>query len=90
MPVPQPLYLSKPPLQRAAAAVDAGTLLRQAAAQAEAEELAARPAAPVVPLRADPPAAERTSRFAAMGIVDPADSAVTDLDEVLRRRRTAG
>jgi hypothetical protein len=90
VPVPQPLYLSKPPVQRTTPAVDAGTLLRQAAAQQEEAERAARPAAPVVPLRADPPAAARANRYAGMGILDPADSTVTDLDEVLRRRRSAG
>jgi hypothetical protein len=91
VPLPQPLYLSKPPVQRATPAVDAGTLLRQAAAQAEEAERAARPAAPVVPLRSDPPAAARAAnRYAGMGILDPSDTAVTDLDEVLRRRRSAG
>lgn len=88
VPVPQPLYLSKPPVQRMTPAVDSGTLLRQAAAQQVEAERAARPAAEVVPLRADPPV--RASRFAGMGIVDPAESTVTDLDEVLRRRRSAG
>ncbi|MEO5920784.1 MAG: hypothetical protein ABIQ01_06545 [Pseudolysinimonas sp.] len=90
VPVPEPLYLSKPPVQRATPAVDAGTLLRQAAAQQEEAERAARPAAPVTPLRADPPAASRASRYAGMGVLDPSDSTVTDLDEVLRRRRSAG
>ncbi len=91
MPLPQPLYLSKPPVQRMTPAVDAGSLLREAAAQAEEAERAARPAAAVVPLRADPPAAARTtSRYAGMGILDASDTAVTDLDEVLRRRRSAG
>jgi len=90
VPLPQPLYLSKPPVQRLTPAVDAGSLLRQAAAQAEEAERAARPAAPVVPLRADPAAARAESRYAGMGILDPSDTAVTDLDEVLRRRRTAG
>jgi hypothetical protein len=91
VPVPQPLYLAKPPVQRMTPAVDAGTLLRQAQAQAEEAERAARPAASVVPLRADPPAAARTSnRYAGMGILDASDTAVTDLDEVLRRRRSAG
>ena len=71
VPVPQPLYLSKPPVQRMTPAVDAGTLLRQAAAQQEEAERDARPAAPVVPLRADPPAAARANRYAGMGILDP-------------------
>jgi hypothetical protein len=90
VPLPQPLYLSKPPVQRMTPAVDSGTLLRQAAAQQEEAERAARPAASVVPLRTDPPPAARANRYAAMGILDPADSTVTDLDEVLRRRRSAG
>jgi hypothetical protein len=90
VPLPQPLYLSKPPVQRLTPAVDAGSLLRQAAAQAEEAERAARPAAPVVPLRADPAPARVASQYAGMGILDPSDTAVTDLDEVLRRRRTAG
>jgi hypothetical protein len=93
VPLPQPLYLSKPPEQRMTPAVDAGTLLRQAAAQQEEAERAARPAAEVVPLRADPPRASRTApanRYAGMGILDPSDNPVTDLDEVLRRRRSAG
>jgi len=89
--VPQPLYLSKPPVQRATPAVDAGSLLRRAAAQAEATERAARPSAPVVPLRSDPPAAARAAnRYAGMGILAPDDTAAPDLDEVLRRRRSAG
>ncbi len=90
VPLPQPLYLSKPPVQRTTPAVEAGSLLRQAAAQQQEAEREARPAAPVVPLRADPPAARSTSRYAGMGILDASDTAVTDLDEVLRRRRSAG
>ena len=75
--MPQPLYLSKPPVQRA---------IRAATPQVED----VRPAATVTPMRQDPPAAARRSGFAAMGIVDPADTAAPDLDEVLRRRRSAG
>jgi hypothetical protein len=90
VPLPQPLYLSKPPVQRMTPAVDSGTLLRQAAAQQVEAERASRPAAEVVPLRADPRPAARPNRYAGMGILDPADSTVTDLDEVLRRRRNAG
>jgi hypothetical protein len=90
VPLPQPLYLSKPPVQRTTPAVDAGTLLRQAAAQAR------RRSAPLVPPRPSsscgptrPPPAWPTAT-PGMGILDPADTAVTDLDEVLRRRRSAG
>jgi hypothetical protein len=90
--VPQPLYLAQPAPQRLQPAINAERVLREAAAAAEqAAREAARPAASVVPLRADPPAAARaTSRFAAMGIVNPDDTAAPDLDEVLRRRRSAG
>jgi hypothetical protein len=89
--MPQPLYLAKPATQRVTPSVNAERVLREAAAAAErAAREAARPAASVVALRSDPTAARSTSRFAAMGIVDPADTAAPDLDEVLRRRRSAG
>jgi len=88
--VPQPLYLSRPALQRAAPPVDAARLLREAAAEAEQAQRAARPPATVTPMRADQPAARGRSPFAAMGIVNPGDTEATDIDEVLRRRRSAG
>jgi hypothetical protein len=76
--VPAPLYKSRPAPQRVSPAVPRIV-----------EDL--RPSATVTPLRADPPAAARAkSGFAAMGIVDPADTSAPDLDEVLRRRRSAG
>ncbi|MCU1409297.1 MAG: hypothetical protein JWR04_4 [Rhodoglobus sp.] len=78
VPVPQPLYRSRPAPQRVASALP------------RVPEVEARPAAPVTPMRADPPAARVKTGFAAMGIIDPADTAAPDLDEVLRRRRTAG
>jgi hypothetical protein len=85
--VPQPLYLSKPNLAKPRAE----TLRPVHALPVAAEPAPARPAATVTPMRADPPAAARVkSGFAAMGIVDPADASAPDLDEVLRRRRTAG
>ncbi|CAN5364569.1 hypothetical protein BH09ACT4_BH09ACT4_09220 [soil metagenome] len=74
--VPQPLYLSKPPVQRAAKV-----------ATPQVEDV--RPAAAVTPLRTERPEPVK-SGFAAMGIVDPADTSAPDLDEVLRRRRSAG
>ena len=85
VPVPQPLYRSRPAPQRVTSALP------------RVAELDERPAAPVTPMRAEPPAAARVQRpresatgFAAMGIVDPSDTAAPDLDEVLRRRRSAG
>jgi hypothetical protein len=76
--MPKPLYLSKPAPQRVAPVLPV------------VEDV--RPAAPVTPMRQDPPAAVavRKSGFAAMGIVDPAETSAPDLDEVLRRRRSAG
>ena len=68
------------PGRGAAAAVplEAGRAARAAGAagafRPEAAVVDERPAAPVTPLRADPPAAARASRYAAMGIVDPADT----------------
>jgi hypothetical protein len=78
--VPAPLYRSRPPVQRARPEPQAAQLMREALAPGAP----VRPAAPVQPITA------AKSRFAAMGIVDPADTATPDLDEVLRRRRTAG
>jgi hypothetical protein len=79
--VPQPLYLSKPVAPRVAPA-------RSVVAAPVVPE---RAPATVTPLRADPPAAARAkSGFAAMGIVDPSETSAPDLDEVLRRRRSAG
>jgi hypothetical protein len=83
-PMPKPLYLSKPAPQR----VEPARVVAVDAAAAPAAQ-PARPAATVTPMRQDPPLPRR-SGFAAMGIIDPADTAAPDLDEVLRRRRTAG
>jgi hypothetical protein len=83
-PMPKPLYLSKPAPQRLEARPVA---VAEASAAVAAQP--ARPAATVTPMRQDPPL-PRKSGFAAMGIIDPADTAAPDLDEVLRRRRSAG
>lgn len=85
-PMPKPLYLSKPVAQR---------IERDRVERVVEDVLPVvadnRPAAKVTPMRQDPPAAARAkSGFAAMGIVDAADTAAPDLDEVLRRRRSAG
>lgn len=128
VPVPKPLYLSRPEYQSVAPTADAERLMREAAAAAEKalraahaepevvafarpstgqvaasvssaasspgstssaspsatpSSVSASPAAPPAP--AAPP-----SRWASMGIVDPAEATTPDLDEVLRRRRAAG
>jgi hypothetical protein len=85
VPVPKPLYLSRPVVEPVVIVADeVAAELRQAAAAAERARRAAE-AAPVV----EPIPITRPSRFAAMGIVDEGPAATPDLDAVLRRRRTA-
>jgi hypothetical protein len=85
VPVPKPLYLSRPVVEPVVIVADeVAAELRQAAAAAERARRAAE-AAPVV----EPIPITRPSRFAAMGIVDESPAATPDLDAVLRRRRTA-
>jgi hypothetical protein len=105
VPLPRPRYLEQPPAEPVVPRVDAAALLRAAAAEAERARRAAHEEPEVVPFRprampeaptaapAPVTAAARpagASRFARMGLLDPADTAATDLDEVLRRRRSAG
>ena len=88
VPLPKPLYLSKPPTQpivSEAALAQARSLLLAEAEEAERAMLEAERAEKVTPIIR--PAAASDSRFARMGIVDEAESTVTNLDEVLRRRR---
>jgi hypothetical protein len=81
VPVPKPLYLSRPQVSRAVdASLQAAAELRQAAADAERRLREAHQEPEVTPLR---PA----SRFAAMGIVDAAETGSPDLDAALARRR---
>ncbi len=105
VPVPAPLYLSRPEAQPVRPAMDLATQLRGAALASERAIRAAHEAPEVLPFRPQRPAApDRTaapvespamrhaapSRWAAMGRIDGADAAAPDLDEVLRRRRNAG
>jgi len=97
VPVPQPLYLSRSRVEswaaRAGAAGAADELVAAAAsaeevlraAQQQVRTIADR--SPETPARVAPTV---PSRFAAMGIVDAATTAVPDLDAVLARRRAAG
>jgi hypothetical protein len=88
VPLPKPLYLSKPAPQPVVIVADeVAAELRAAAARAERELRAARAAAAKPPV--EPIPISRPSRFAAMGIVDAGQTATPDLDAVLRRRRTA-
>jgi len=85
VPVPKPLYLSRPVVEPVVIVADeVAAELRQAAAAAEQARRVAE-AAPVV----EPIPFARPSRFASMGIVETGPAAAPDLDAVLRRRRTA-
>lgn len=87
VPLPRPLYLSKPPLQTAvseAALAEARQRILIEAAAAERARVLEEQAEKVTPI-VRPAASE--SRFARMGIVDDTARGVTDLDAALRRRR---
>lgn len=85
VPVPKPLYLSRPAPERSlVASLEAAAELRQAAADAERRLREAHEAPEVTPIR---PAAEVPSRFARMGFIEQQPEIRTDLDAVLRRRR---
>jgi hypothetical protein len=99
-PLPRPMYLTRGSvLQTAMASVDAGAELRKAASEAELARRAAEReiafAAAVTPITkptrtAAPAASAAQSKFASMGIVGDTESGISDLDDVLRRRRAAG
>ncbi len=92
--VPRPLYLSRSDrgslvaegsrgARLETAQPDHAELLRVAAAEAERTLRAAQAASEVARI-------PQPSRFARMGLVDQADAAPADLDEILRRRRAVG
>jgi hypothetical protein len=104
-PLPKPLHLSPGSIAQAAmASVDAAAQLRQAATEAELQRRARAMAEAIAPsevtpitrpvvaraaaAKAAPPAAP--SRFANMGIIGDTEPGMTDLDDVLRRRRSVG
>jgi len=86
------------------ASVDAAAQLRQAAAEAELQRRAVALAEAIAPSEVTPitrPVAARAaaakaapaaapSRFASMGIIGETEPGMTDLDDVLRRRRSVG
>lgn len=91
---PKPLYLSRP-APELRPRPDLEEALRHAVAESEANLRAAHAAPEVASMPAPAPAPSRfapakPSRFARMGRLDPALTETPDLDEVLRRRRTAG
>jgi len=83
--MPRPMYLSRPAPEPVTPRVDLQEALRAAAADAEATLRAAQASPEVVPLRSS-----RLSKYAGMGVIGPDAVATPDLDEVLRRRRSAG
>lgn len=86
VPVPKPLYMSRPAPERSlVASLEAAAELRQAAADAERRLREAHEAPEVTPIR--PAAPTAPSRFARMGFVEEQPETHTDLDAVLRRRR---
>lgn len=96
VPVPKPLYLSRPQVDRAVeASLDAAAGLREAAAAAERRLREAQESPKVTPIirpaAADTPApvAAPASRFARMGYLDGIEGETTDLDAVLQRRRAS-
>ena len=85
VPVPKPLYLSRPVPERSlVASLEAAAELRQAAADAERRLREAQDSPEVTPIR---PVAAAPSRFARMGFIEQQPETHTDLDAVLRRRR---
>ena len=85
--VPRPLYLSRPAPDSTAVRSDLAESLRAAAAASEEALRAAQESPEVAPLRVAP---RTPSKYAGMGVLGPDATASTDLDEVLRRRRSAG
>jgi len=98
VPLPKPLYMSKPQADRALeASLEAAAELRQAAADAQRKQREAEQQPNVSPIRPAAPAAAPASapasvpsRFASMGIIEPTETSKTDLDAVLARRRRVG
>lgn len=82
---PRPMYLSRPAPEPVVARADLQEALRAAAAEAEANLRAAHAAPEVAPMRSS-----STSRYAGMGVLGADAVEERDLDEVLRRRRSAG
>lgn len=83
--MPRPMYLSRPASEPLSPRPDLQEALRAAAAEAEATLRAAQASPEVVRLRS-----ARPSKYAGMGVLGPDSVESTDLDEVLRRRRSAG
>ena len=97
LPLPRPMHLSRGSVAQAAmASVEAAADLRKVAAEAELARRAAALEVAVTPLKRataaqeSVPAAPAASRFASMGVVGDTAPGMSDLDDVLRRRRAVG
>jgi hypothetical protein len=82
---PRPMYLSRPAPEAPVRRHDLEEALRAAAADAERNLRAAQAAPEVAPLRST-----RPSKYAGMGVLSADAVEERDLDEALRRRRSAG
>lgn len=83
--MPRPMYLSRPAPEPVAPRAELEEALRAASAEAEETLRAAQASPEVVRLRSS-----RPSKYAGMGVLGPDAVETPDLDEVLRRRRSAG
>jgi hypothetical protein len=90
VPVPKPLYLSRSEAAPPESTGDPLESLRAAALESDRALREAQEAPEVSPItKPERPAAAAASAFASMGIVAKADVTGPDLDEALRRRRSA-
>lgn len=89
VPVPKPMYLSRSEAPAIETTVDHLEHLRTAALESDRALREAQESPEVSPITQPERPVAAPSKYAAMGLVESADVASTDLDEVLRRRRSA-
>jgi hypothetical protein len=89
VPLPKPLYLSRSEAAPVGSTVDPLESLRVAALESDRALRAAQESPEVTPISKPERPAVAASAFASMGIVGKPEVAGPDLDEVLRRRRSA-
>ncbi|HEX4058070.1 MAG TPA: hypothetical protein VHX87_07125 [Galbitalea sp.] len=87
--LPKPLYLSRSEAQPVESTVDPIEHLRAAALESDRALREAQESPEVSPITTPERAAASASKYATMGVLGSTDVAGTDLDEVLRRRRSA-
>jgi hypothetical protein len=89
VPVPKPLYLSRSEAPMIETTVDHLEHLRAAALESDRALREAQDSPEVSPITQPERPVAAPSKYAAMGLVESADVASTNIDEVLRRRRSA-